>query len=74
MNNYATYQKCTFLEIKKAYFWMKIMVLFFFCQKDNAIICENDHIKGLAENVEQFFYPTLVGYWPIVPYLIINRA
>lgn len=68
MNNYTTTLKCTFLEIKKAYFWMKIMILFFFCQKDNAIICEKDHLMGRAENVEQFLYPTLVGYWSIVPF------
>ena len=74
MNNYATTLKCTFLEIKKAYFWMKNINLLFFRQKDNAIICENDHLKGFAENVDQFLYPTLVGYWSIVPYLIINRA
>lgn len=62
MYNYATTLKCTLLEIKKAYFWMKIMIFSFFYKKDNAIICENDHIKGRAENVEQFFCPTLVGY------------
>ncbi len=55
MNIYATTLKCTFLEIKKAYFWMKIMILFFFCQKDNAIICENDHLIGACGKCRAVF-------------------